>query len=723
MSSFFIFYHSLVFSLIYSYFHLFQKNLGYNKNILILGLEERSMQRSDKKTNKKSNKTLIIAVIAIVLVIGAVGGYYAYGQWQTVQEVKQAEKAADTFLSAIEKQKFDQLPDLLTADSLKKNEYEQKQVIEKYQAIYSGIEATNIKSSAVTIKKTEKNQYRLTYKLTMSTPLGQLKNLIYKTTMKKIDNTYKIDWAPALIFPGMSGQDKVALKVDEAVRGEIVDRNGEGLAVNQTFDQVGIVPGKLGEGQTRTDNIKAFSDQFNVSVEDIEAKLKQNWVQDDSFVPITISFDAVTDLPQGAAAQDAVVRYYPLKEAAAQLIGYVGNITAEDIEKNPELTSNGVIGKTGLEQAYDKELRGQDGGSLVITDKDGVTKNTLQEVSKKDGQKIQLTIDKNVQSQAFTIFANRPGSAVVMNPQDGDLLATASSPSYDPNKMANGISQKDYDAYANDKNLPFTARFATGYAPGSTFKTITGAIGLDNGTLKPDEEIAINGLKWQKDASWGDYSVTRVKEASPVNLRTALVNSDNIYFAQQTLRMGEDTFRKGLSNFIFGEKLDLPIAMNPAQISNEDKFNSEILLADTGYGQGQLLITPIQQAAMYSVFQNSGKLVYPKIELNKETKTKDNVVKADSANTIVTDLLGSVEDQDGYVHNMYNPDFSLAAKTGTAEIKDKQDTVGKENSFLLAMDRSNNKFSAMIMVEDSRKNDTATNISKPLIDYLEANYK
>ncbi|MTD38717.1 penicillin-binding transpeptidase domain-containing protein [Erwinia sp. CPCC 100877] len=681
------------------------------------------MQRSDKRANERSNKTLILVVVAIVVVIVAVGGYFAYGQWQTAQETKQARKAADTFLSAVEKQKFAELPDLLTADSLKENKYKQTQVTEKYQAIFSGIEAKSIKSSAVTVKKAEKNQYRFSYKLAMTTPLGQLKNLTYETTIKKVNNAYKIDWAPNLIFPGMSGQDKVSLKVDESARGEIVDRNGEGLAVNQAFDQVGIVPGKLGEGQTRTDNIKAFSEQFKISVEDIEAKLKQSWVQADSFVPMTISFDAVTTLPQGAAAQDATVRYYPLKEAAAQLIGYVGTITAEDIEKNPELTSNGVIGKTGLEQAYDKELRGQDGGSLVITDENGTIKNILQEDSKKDGQKIQLTIDKNVQSQAYTIFANRPGSAVVMNPQDGDLLATASSPSYDPNKMANGISQKDYDAYANDENLPFTARFATGYAPGSTFKTITGAIGLDNGTLKPEEEIAINGLKWQKDASWGDYYVTRVKEASPVNLRTALVNSDNIYFAQQTLRLGEDSFRKGLSNFIFGEKLDLPIAMNPAQISNEDQFKSDILLADTGYGQGQLLITPIQQAAMYSVFQNNGKLVYPKIELSKETKTKDNVVKADSANTIVTDLLGSVEDQDGYVHNMYNPDFSLAAKTGTAEIKDKQDTVGKENSFLLAMDRSNNKFSAIIMVEDSRNNDTATNISKPLIDYLEANYK
>lgn len=677
----------------------------------------------ERRNQKKSNKPVLLAIGGVVAVGVLAGGYFAYSTWQKTQELNNAEKSAKTFLSYLSKQEFDKFPELLNKGSVKESGYDNAKLVEKYQTIFSGIQAEGIKSKEVKVTKDKKDQFTFTYKLDMTTPLGNLKDLTYKTTIKKTSDRYEIDWAPNLIFPEMTGQDKVTMGIDPANRGEIVDRNGEGLAVNQAFDQVGIVPGKLGEGQEKTNNIKAFSEQFKVSIEDIEQKLKQEWVKPDSFVPLAISFDPVTTLPQGAASQDAMVRYYPLKEAAAQLVGYVGTITAEDIEKDPSLSSTGVIGKVGLEQAYDKQLRGQDGGNITIIDDKGEFRSVLQKVAKKDGDKIQIAIDKNVQSQAYTIFNNRPGSAVVMDPQQGDLLAAASSPSFDPNKMANGISQVDYDAYANNENLPFTARFATGYAPGSTFKTITGGIGLDAGTLKPDEEIEINGLKWQKDASWGDYFVTRVKEASPVNLRTALVNSDNIYFAQQTLRMGEETFRKGLDKFIFGEKLDLAIPMNLAQISNEDKFNSEILLADTGYGQGQLLVTPIQQAAMYTVFQNEGKLVYPKIELSKETKTKENVISSNAANTIVTDLLGSVEDETGYVHNMYNPDFSLAAKTGTAEIKDKQDTVGKENSFLLAMDRSHNKFSAMIMVEDSRKNDTATNISKTLIDYLEANIK
>lgn len=112
----------------------------------------------------------------------------------------------------------------------------------------------------------------------------------------------------------------------------------------------------------------------------------------------------MTELPTGAATKDTESRYYPLGEAAAQLIGYTGTITAEDIEKNPELSSTGVIGKTGLERAFDKELRGQDGGSLVILDDKENVKKALQTKEKKDGQTIKLLIDSGVQQQAFAII-------------------------------------------------------------------------------------------------------------------------------------------------------------------------------------------------------------------------------------------------------------------------------------------------------------------------------
>jgi penicillin-binding protein len=267
------------------------------------------------------------------------------------------------------------------------------------------------------------------------------------------------------------------------------------------------------------------------------------------------------------------------------------------------------------------------------------------------------------------------------------------------------------------------SRFANGYAPGSTFKTITAAIGLDAGTLNPNEELAINGLKWQKDSSWGSYQVTRVSDVSPVNLRTALVYSDNIYMAQETLKMGEKTFRDGLNKFIFGKELDLPIAMNKAQISSKDSFDSEILLADTGYGQGQLLLNPIQQITAYSVFPNKGTMVYPKLIADRETKNEKEVIKASSAETITADMQAVVSDENGTAHSLAELNIPLAAKTGTAEIKQKQDEKGQENSFLYAFDSEKQNYSVVEFLENKPEGTSATDLSKELLTYLSQTYQ
>lgn len=187
--------------------------------------------------------------------------------------------------------------------------------------------------------------------------------------------------------------------------------------------------------------------------------------------------------------------------------------------------------------------------------------------------------------------------------------------------------------------------------------------------------------------------------------------------------MGEKAFREGLNKFIFGKELDLPISMNPAQISNKDSFNSEILLADTGYGQGELLINPIQQATMYSVFANNGQLVYPKLVMDKETKVKKNVVGESAVQTILPDLKEVVQDANGTAHSLASLGIPLAAKTGTAEIKEKQDEKGQENSFLFAINPDTNGYLMVSMLENKAEGDSATNRAPELLQYLNQNYR
>lgn len=682
-------------------------------------MSENRRSRNEKPA-KKPKRFVWLALPAALLVLG--GGYYGYTVYQDRQEEAAAKKALTSFIDALADQKYSDLPAFVSEDSLASTGFTADEVSAKYEAIFTGIGAESFKASGIEVTPNDKDsdQFNFQYNGSLTTSLGELTELSYSGTITVADNEAKIDWSPQLIFPGMEGQDKVSISVDNATRGEILDRNNEPLAENGTLYQLGVVPGQLGTGDEKNANIKAIAERFDLTEEAINQALGQSWVQDELFVPLKI-IEPTDEMPTGTSLKETTGRTYPLGEAAAQLIGYLGNVTAEDIEKDETLASNGQIGRSGLEAAFDKELRGENGGKIAITDEDGAEKAVLLEKERADGKDIQLTIDAQAQKTAFDSLQNQAGATVVTEPKTGDLLVLASSPSYDPNKMTQGISQEDYDAYEQNEDLPFISRFATAYAPGSTFKAITGAIGLENGTIDPTQSIAIDGLKWQKDSSWGDYFVTRVTDVASVNLKDALVYSDNIYMAQQTLSMGEDTFRDGLSKLIFGETLDLPIAMNPAQISNEDSFNSDILLADTGYGQGELLLNPIQQAAIYSVFANQGKLVYPRLVKEAEQKDKE-VFKAETIDQINQDLTAVVSDPNGTAHSLAALNIPLAAKTGTAEIKEKQDEKGQENSFLFAVDSQDQGFLMVSMLEDRQENQSATGLAPELLTYLAEHY-
>ncbi|MBJ0428776.1 penicillin-binding transpeptidase domain-containing protein [Enterococcus faecium] len=679
------------------------------------------MKRSDKHGK---NRTGAYIAGAVILIAAAGGGYFYYQHYQETQAVEAGEKTVEQFVQALNKGDYNKAAEMTSKKAANKSALSEKEILDKYQNIYGAADVKGLQISNLKVDKKDDSTYSFSYKAKMNTSLGELKDLSYKGTLDRNDGQTTINWQPNLVFPEMEGNDKVSLTTQEAARGNIIDRNGEPLATTGKLKQLGVVPSKLGDGGEKTANIKAIASSFDLTEDAINQAISQSWVQPDYFVPLKIIDGATPELPAGATIQEVDGRYYPLGEAAAQLIGYVGDITAEDIDKNPELSSNGKIGRSGLEMAFDKDLRGTTGGKLSITDADGVEKKVLIEHEVQNGKDIKLTIDAKAQKTAFDSLGGKAGSTVATTPKTGDLLALASSPSYDPNKMTNGISQEDYKAYEENPEHPFISRFATGYAPGSTFKIITAAIGLDNGTIDPNEVLTINGLKWQKDSSWGSFQTTRVSsDVSQVDLKTALIYSDNIYGAQETLKMGEKKFRTGLDKFIFGEDLDLPISMNPAQISNEDSFNSDILLADTGYGQGELLINPIQQAAMYSVFTNNGTLVYPKLIADKETKDKKNVISETAVQTIVPDLREVVQDVNGTAHSLSALGIPLAAKTGTAEIKEKQDVKGQENSFLFAFNLDNQGYMMVSMLENKEDDDSATKRASELLQYLNQNYQ
>lgn len=665
-------------------------------------------------------KKLLIGA-GVVLVAGA--SFYGY---RTITDNKNRQKAVDNFVSDLKKQNFDEYSQLFSKKSLEDYTLTNKKVKERYETIFDSIGVTKVKVTNLKDEKYGKKNYRLTYNLELTTPEGVIKPEKYKAIYSKSSNgKYEFKWSSYLIFPGMEATDKVLLQNDVVERGAILDRNGKSLAENKEFKQIGMNPTQLGDDKQAA--LKEIGEAIDMPVEKLEALLEPEWTKGDVFVPIKVLNDkeeeALKDkLPTGTSLITKKQRYYPLEQSAAHLIGYVGQPTAEDLDKNPDLDETTPVGRMGLEQTLDNELRGKNGLSLVITTAKGDVKKTVFKRKAVEGKTIKLTLDSDAQQKAFASLKNKPGAMVASEPKTGDLLVSTSSPSFDPNQFVSGIGDKAYKELSEDKNLPFLARYANRYAPGSTFKTITAAIGLDAGVIKPEEALPIDGLKWQKDNSWGGFWTTRVKEQPTVNLEQALVYSDNIYFAQQALKMGEKTLMDGLAKFPFGKEMSLPIAMEPASIANEKKLKNDILLADTAYGQGQLMMTPLQQLEMYSVFMTDGNLISPKLVADAKNEKTDGVISAKSAHLVLNDLVGTVANEDGYAHNLYHDNFKLAAKTGTAEIKEKQDTVGTENSFLLFLDQEKSRFMGLVFSEDSRKNGAANEKAEELVNYLEQNY-
>ena len=297
-----------------------------------------------------------------------------------------------------------------------------------------------------------------------------------------------------------------------------------------------------------------------------------------------------------------------------------------------------------------------------------------------------------------------------MNPKTGEILAMCSNPTYNSNDFILGMTDEKWNEITSNQKEPLYNRCQSAWVPGSSFKPIVGAIGLNIGTITEDEDFGTSGKKWQKDSSWGTYNVTTVKTYSgPANLRNALVYSDNIYFAKLSLKIGKDKLKNNLNKIGFNQAIDFPVAMTSSKFLGEDnKFESEVQLADTGYGQGKVLINPLHMAAMYTAFLNDGNMIKPYIEYKDNTTSPEYYVKnafsKEVANAIKEDLVQVIEDEGGTAHNVQMEGIKLAGKTGTAEIKKTQeDTEGAEIGWFctfVADEESEKQLLVVSMVED-----------------------
>lgn len=663
----------------------------------------------------KNKKTVIIAIV-IILAIAVIAGVI----FIINKNAPKPEETLSAYISLLNDQKYEEMYNMISENS--KTQISQEDFIKRNKNIYKGIDAYDIK---VTPSETTKDgkTYSIKYDESMSTSAG---TITFTNTAKlvKENKEYKISWASSMIFPELRATDKVRVSTLSAKRGEILDRNGEKLAENGTISSVGIVPGKLGENKEQ--NISKISELTGVSTDYINTQISASYVKDDTFVPIKkVSADntelknQLLEIP-GIKITSVDARVYPLGEEAAHLIGYVQAISAEELKQKEGkgYNSSSIIGKAGLEQAYEDTLRGVDGTEIYIADENGNKLKTLATQEKKDGTDVKLTIDSLIQKNLYDQMKTDKGFFVVMNPTTGELLATVSTPSYNSNDFVLGMTTDKWNELNNDESKPLYNRFLQSYCPGSTFKPITAAIGLTSEKLTTDTTFDYSGLKWQKNSSWGDvYITTLTAYNGPKNIANALIHSDNIFFGQAAMQIGKDTFCAGLDKLGFNEDIDktikFPLTFKKSQYSNSEKADmNEKQLADSGYGQGNILVNPIHMASIYSAFANNGNMVKPFIEYTNENRMKreylkENVFTSDAANTVKNDLIQVVENPEGTATDMKVPGVTIAGKTGTAELKNtstdtESGTLGWFDCFTVGY--NNNDMLIIGMVENTQNN-------------------
>ena len=660
---------------------------------------EVNMKKGKSRNKRKKTRSrllwIAIAVIGMAAVISVVcvAGMLASKEnvWKTPEEL------LVEYMEHIPKQEYEKMYAMLHIEA--SGNVSQEDFVTRNSAIYEGIEVQNM---AIQIIAYDEEQMTVTYQTAFDTVAGTI-SFENEALFLKGEDGYKLVWDDSMIFPNLTSADKVRVSTTQAKRGEILDRNGRVLAGKGTASSVGIVPGKLGN---REEAIAQIAELLEITPEEIEKKLSANWVKDDSFVPIktiprveeieliSISpdeevlkekerHDKLLEIP-GVMISDVEVREYPLGEAAAHLIGYVQSVTAEDLEEyaGEGYTANSVIGKSGMEGLFESELKGQNGCRIYIENSEGREKEELAYILVQHGQDIQLTIDTDLQVSLYEQFKEDKSCSVAMNPYTGEVLALVSTPSYDNNDFIMGLSSEQWTALNEDENKPMYNRFRQVWCPGSTFKPIIAAIGLQSGAIDPMEDYGNVGLSWQKDASWGSYYVTTLHAYEPVVLENALIYSDNIYFAKAALKIGSEEMESSLTGLGFNEELPFEIKMAESQYSNTDGIETEIQLADSGYGQGQILVNPLHMACIYSAFCNEGNVIKPYLVYQNEAEAEYWIPGAFSNETASRVLEGTkkvVNDPNGTGYAAHRDDIVLAGKTGTAENKaSKEDTSGTE---------------------------------------------
>lgn len=511
-------------------------------------------------------------------------------------------------------------------------------------------------------------------------------------------------------------------------RGLIYDRNGKLIVYNQAAYDLMVVP-----VQTSKLDTTEFCDLLGISIDIFREKMKTaiNYSRRAPSVFLKQISDATYArfqekmfLYPGFYVQPRTLRKYS-KPVASHVLGYVSEVDEGLIKKNPYYKPGDYIGKSGIEEAYEKELRGKRGVKIYLVDVfsriKGSYANGSMDTLAVQGSDVISGIDLDLQEYGELLMKNKRGSIVAIEPSTGEVLTLVSSPNYDPNLLVGRIRSDNFAALSADTLKPlFNRALMASYPPGSTFKPVNGLIGLQEGVITPTTLFACNN-----GYQAGSIFIECHSHASPLNLIGAIGTSCNAYFCQTYRRILENPnyttvadayvkWKSYLNEFGFGNKLGTDFVNELSGfIPATDYFDKyygknrwkALTVISMAIGQGEVGATPLQLANMTAAIANRGYYYTPHIikSVGSDHKTDSRFttrhkINIDSANfeSIVLGMEASVN-SGGTSTVAAMKDIIVCGKTGTA-----QNPHGKNHSVFIAFaPKENPKIAIMVFVENA----------------------
>lgn len=509
-------------------------------------------------------------------------------------------------------------------------------------------------------------------------------------------------------YSEMSENNRLRFVPIAASRGAILDRNNEVLVKNQPSFSLAVVPQEVVDKDALIANLanllKLDSDDMRKRWDKAKGKAK--------YYPVVIASDISRDqleiveenrlrLP-GVEIEMKPVREYAFGSFAAHLLGYIGEISESELERNgyEDYNLGDYIGKNGIEKSWEKVLHGSDGGKQLEVDAKGRVLRTISEAYPTVGNSVVLTIDAELQKQAERSFGEQAGAAVAMDVNTGEVLAFVSSPSFEPALFSGRMPKDVWQSYLDDKRHPLENKALSGqYPPGSTFKIITALAGLENGTVNNDSTISCNG-KYELGSS--TFKCWNKHGHGTVNLKKSLRESCDVYYYQLGEKLGVDKIAAVANQFKIGEALGIGLVnektgLMPTSEWKQKRFGKRWYHGESlpvAIGQGYVLMTPIQLASMISTVANEGTVFRPYLvkkivdadgkplqEFKPEVINRTKI--SPQSYRLVKQGLFSVVNEPGGTGSMARLyDVKVAGKTGTSQVVKMRDSrVGTPYQF------------------------------------------